>query len=108
MRDGAKIAVVELAGELDIARKEELRAALSLDRGDGILLDLSDVELRRLDGLDRTAAFPPARNRNATCRSPSVITTPQLDRIVRYAGLYEVFDVFSNRDDARRHLEKAS
>jgi anti-sigma B factor antagonist len=99
--------VVELAGELDIARKEELRTALSLDGGDGILLDLSDV-----DYADSTALTELLRFRlHATERDlpvAVVITTPQLDRIVRYAGLYEVFDVFSNRDDARRHLEEAS
>jgi len=107
VRDGAKIEVVELTGELDLARKEELRAALSLDGGDGILLDLSGVGYADSTALTELLRFR-LRAKERDLPVALVITTPQLDRIVRYAGLYEVFDVFTNRDDARRHLEDAS
>lgn len=107
MKHDAKIATIALTGELDIARKEELRAALSLENGESILLDLSDVEYA-----DSTALTELLRFRlNAQERGlpvAVVITTPQLDLIVRYAGLYEVFDVFPDRDSARRFLESAS
>ncbi len=107
MKGDAKIAVIALTGELDLARKEELRTALSLDRGDGFLLDLSGVSYADSTALTELLRFRlGAQERDLPVAV--VIKTPQLDRIVRYAGLYEVFDVFSNRDDARRHLEEAS
>ncbi|MGB8518947.1 MAG: STAS domain-containing protein [Candidatus Tumulicola sp.] len=107
MRENPNIAVIALRGELDIARKEELRAALSVDGADGVLLDMSGVDYADSTALTELLRFRlVAKERDLPVAV--VIATPQLDRIVRYAGLYEVFDVFSNRDDARRHLEEAA
>lgn len=107
MSKAAKIAVIALTGELDIARKEELRAALTIEAADGILLDMSDVHYADSTALTELLRFR-LRARELELPVAVVIGSPQLDRIVRYAGLYEVFDVFSNCDDARRHLEEAA
>lgn len=107
MSERPNIAVIALSGELDIARKAELRAALSVDAADGVLLDMSNVDYADSTALTELLRFRlHAKEREVPVAV--VVATPQLDRIVRYAGLYEVFDVFSNRDDARRHLEKAA
>lgn len=104
MTDAVK--VIALAGELDIARKEELRAALSVDAGSRVLLDLSAVKYADSTALTELLRFRMhAGERDVPVAM--VIATPQLDRILRYAGLYEVFDIFPDREDARRHLAAA-
>jgi anti-sigma B factor antagonist len=97
--------VVSLAGELDIARKEELHRALSIGPFvRGILLDLTDVTYADSTALTELLRFRlQAEQRSVPVAI--VVTSPQLDRIIRYAGLHEVFDIFEHRNDALAHLE---
>jgi anti-sigma B factor antagonist len=100
--------VVSLAGELDIARKEELHSALSIGPfARGILLDLTDVTYADSTALTELLRFRlQAEQRSVPVAI--VVTSPQLDRIIRYAGLHEVFDIFEHRNDALTHLESRS
>lgn len=100
--------VVSLAGELDIARKEELHRALFIEPSmRGILLDLSDVTYADSTALTELLRFRMQADQG-NIPVAIVVTSPQLDRIVRYAGLHEVFIIFDNRADALAHLEQAS
>lgn len=100
--------VVSLAGELDIARKEELHRALLIEPSmRGILLDLSDVTYADSTALTELLRFRMQADQRSIPVA-IVVSSPQLDRIVRYAGLHEVFTIFDNRADALAHLERAS
>ncbi len=98
--------VVSLAGELDIARKEELHRALLVEPAmRGVLLDLSEVTYADSTALTELLRF---RIRAEQQRIPvaTIVVSEQLDRIIRYAGLHEVFELFENRADALAYLEK--
>jgi anti-sigma B factor antagonist len=98
--------VVTLAGELDIARKEELHRALLVEPAmRGVLLDLSEVTYADSTALTELLRFRMSAEQD---RIPVaiVVISPQLDRIIRYAGLHEVFDVFKNRADALAYLDR--
>jgi anti-sigma B factor antagonist len=100
--------VVSLAGELDIARKEELHRALFIGPSvRGVMLDLTGVTYADSTALTELLRF---RRRAEERRVPVaiVVTSPQFERVIRYAGLYEVFDIFGNRGDALAYLESAS
>jgi len=101
------IDVIGFSGELDVARKSELRSALDgITSLAGVVLDLSSVTYA-----DSTALTELLRFRiDAGTRGVPVaiaVATPQLERILRYAGLYDTFEVFGSRDEALRHLESA-
>lgn len=104
-RPRSAIEIVALSGELDIAGKEMLRERLSQTRSTtGILLDLSRVSYADSTALTELLRF------SLQCRERKIpmamlVTTPQLERILRYAGLYESFAVFGDRDQAIRYLE---
>ncbi len=100
--------VVTLAGELDIARKEELHRALFVEAEmRGVLVDLSDVTYADSTALTELLRFRMHAEQHGLPVAV-VVNGPQLDRIIRYAGLHEVFDIFENRGDAMAHLERAS
>ncbi|MGA8534288.1 MAG: STAS domain-containing protein [Candidatus Tumulicola sp.] len=108
MRTGPAIDVVVLAGELDIARKEELHRALVIGpAARGILLDLSDVTYADSTALTELLRF----RRHAEQRTVPValvVAQAQFDRVIRYAGLYEVFEIFGSRNEALAYLESAA
>ena len=105
MRSGGEIEVVTFSGELDIAGKEQLRGRLSSARSiTGILLDLARVSYADSTALTELLRF------QIQCRERSIpvamhVATAQLERIIRYAGLYETFSIFGDREDALRYLE---
>ena len=105
MRSGSEIEVVTFSGELDIAGKEQLRGRLSSARSTaGILLDLARVSYADSTALTELLRF------QMKCKERNVpvaihVATPQLERIMRYAGLYETFTIFGERDEALRYLE---
>ncbi|MBV8118276.1 MAG: STAS domain-containing protein [Candidatus Eremiobacteraeota bacterium] len=107
MRADPPLAVIELSGELDIARKEELHRALALDPGlRAVLLDLSGVTYADSTALTELLRFRKQTDENGISVA-MVVTSPQFDRIIRYAGLYEVFSIFADRSSATAFLERA-
>jgi anti-sigma B factor antagonist len=108
MSDRSEFAVIKLGGELDVARKSELHEALIIiPSARAILLDLSDVTYADSTALTELLRFSTQADRE---RVPVAIvaTSAQLDRIIRYAGLNEVFRIFGNRGEALTYLESAS
>jgi anti-sigma B factor antagonist len=106
--DRSTFEVIKLAGELDVARKEELHTALVIGASArAILLDMSEVTYADSTALTEMLRFSTQADRE---RVPVAIvaTSPQLDRIIRYAGLNEVFKIFAVRGEALSYLESAS
>jgi anti-anti-sigma factor len=100
--------VIKLVGELDVARKEELHAALVIPpSARAILLDMSEVSYADSTALTEMLRFSALAERE---RVPVAIvaTSPQLNRIISYAGLNEVFKIFADRGEALRYLEASS
>jgi anti-sigma B factor antagonist len=108
MSDRSEFAVIKLEGELDVARKDELHEALVIvPSARAVLLDLSDVSYADSTALTELLRFSANAER---VRVPVAIvaTSAQLDRIIRYAGLNEVFRIFADRGEALSYLESAS
>lgn len=104
-RPHSNVEIVALTGELDIAGKEALRETLSSARSTtGILLDLSRVSYADSTALTELLRFS-LRCQERKIPMAMLVATPQLERILRYAGLYETFAVFGNRAEALRYLE---
>jgi anti-anti-sigma factor len=96
--------VVSLSGELDIARKQEVRDALTVKGADApLLVDFSEVTYA-----DSTVIAELLRFRNEADREGRrvaiVITSPQFDRLITYAGLRDAFNIFDDSDAARSFL----
>jgi anti-anti-sigma factor len=98
------VRVIRFAGELEIARKNEIREGLaSSSDARPVLLDLSDVTYAdsiALTELLRFCAEAQRENRPVAL----VIQTPQFMRLVQYAGLATAFKVFQDRDEAAAYL----
>jgi len=102
------VEIVTFTGELDIARKEELRAALTrAQSASAALLDLAEVTYADSTALTELLRFRMQAQEHAI-PGAMVVATPQLDRIIQCAGLGEAFDIFESRDDALRHVEGQS
>ncbi len=100
--------VVTLAGELDVSRRPEVVAALGqASGGRGVLLDLSDVTYA-----DSTVIAELLRFRNeANVRGRRVALlsgSPQLARLLEYAGLSKAFALFDDRGTALTYLSGTS
>jgi anti-anti-sigma factor len=96
--------VVQLHGELDVSRKDELRASLeSALQARSVLLDLADVTYA-----DSTALVELLHFCNDLKESDVpvalLIEAPQFARLIKYAGLDQAFAVFDSRDDALAYL----
>ncbi|WP_317997372.1 STAS domain-containing protein [Vulcanimicrobium alpinum] len=107
MSGRSSLTVIALGGELDIARRAEIAAALQVDGpGPGILVDLSEVTYA-----DSTIIAELLRFRDATRREGRAVATligrPQFARILAYAGLAEAFRVFDDRGAALTFLAEA-
>ncbi len=99
---------VRLTGELDIARKVELRAALVIDpQAKAMLIDLSDVTYADSTALAELLRLSTQAG-NAAIRVALIVVSPQFSRVIRYAGLDQAFRVFGDRTDALAYLEEAS
>jgi anti-anti-sigma factor len=107
MTDMNAVEVISLAGELDIGRKQEVRDALDVrEPGSPLLVDFSDVTYA-----DSTVIAELLRFRNDADRLERrvaiVITSPQFDRLITYAGLRSAFDIFEDDSQARAFLLEA-
>ncbi|MGA9944843.1 MAG: STAS domain-containing protein [Candidatus Cybelea sp.] len=97
------IEVIRLAGELEISRKSEIRAALAATGARAVLVDLAEVTYAdsvALTELLRFCANAQSRERPVAL----VIQTPQFARLVQYAGLAGAFKIFREEADARAYL----
>jgi anti-anti-sigma factor len=100
--------VVTLAGELDIARRKEMAAALRLRGGEhAVLLDLDAVTYADSTALSELLRFR-GEAETAGVRLALLIGSRQLARIVQYAALRGVFAIFEDRAAALRYLTASS
>ncbi len=102
------IAVIRLAGELEIGRKDEITSALVVTGGEsGILLDFSDVTYADSTSLAELLRF---RDESAQQNIPVaiVIGSRQFARLIQYAGLGHAFRIFDNRAAALSDLSQAA
>jgi stage II sporulation protein AA (anti-sigma F factor antagonist) len=100
----SSIAVIRFSGELDIARKEELRDALVLDAsGRGVLIDLGGVTYADSTALAEILRFAVDVER-AGKRLAVFVDRAQLQRLIRYAGCEEAFPLFDDRAAALTYL----
>jgi anti-anti-sigma factor len=102
------VAVIRLDGELDIARKQELREALHVaPSARAILLDLEKVTYADSTALAELLRFRAEAQRDGVPVA-LVATSPQFNRVIAYAGLNEVFSIFEERGAALNHLESVA
>lgn len=96
--------VVRLAGELEIGRKDEIRTALQL-RGNerGVLVDCSEATYADSTALAELLRFRGDAQRRGVPIAV-LVGSPQLDRIVQYAGLSQAMAVFHERGAALSYL----
>jgi anti-anti-sigma factor len=100
---GDPIEVIRLDGELEITRKSEIRDALAATNAQAVLLDLAEVTYADSIALTELLRFcADAQNRRRPVAL--VIRTPQFARLVQYAGLAGVFEIFQNDEEARAYL----
>jgi anti-anti-sigma factor len=106
--DPAAPAVVRVDGELDISRKAELRSKLeAAGEARAVLLDCSEVTYADSTALAELLRFC-EQKRVAGIAFALVVAAPQFARIIRYAGLEDVFPIFRDRRSALAHLESPS
>ncbi len=102
------ISLVQLSGELDLARRDEFRAALREGNfKTPVLVDLSGVTYADSSALAELLRFQRDAAEIGT-RVALVIASSQFKRIVEYAGLAEAFSIFDSREPAREFLESGS
>ena len=105
---GAPPAVVRLSGELDVSRKDELRSALQMAlQAPSVLLDLADVTYADSTALVELLHFC-SDLKDADVPVALLIEAPQFARLIKYAGLDQVFAVFDERDAAVAYLAARS
>jgi anti-sigma B factor antagonist len=102
------IEVVRFTGELDIGRRNELHDALSIaEHARAVLLDLSAVTYADSTALGELLHFKAAAEKRAVPVA-IVVVAPQFARLIRYAGLYEMFNIFDDLGQALSYLDGAS
>jgi anti-anti-sigma factor len=98
------IRVIRLSGELEIGRKNEIRAALSgASDHSAVLLDLGDVTYADSIALTELLRFCVDAQRQERPVA-IVIRTQQFARLIQYAGLASAFRIFQDTRDAREYL----
>lgn len=104
MKANGSSVVVRLDGELDVSRKDELRAALkSAHQAHSVLLDLAGVTYADSTALVELLHFC-TDLKESDVPVALLIETPQFARLIKYAGLDQAFAVFDDRDDALAYL----
>jgi anti-sigma B factor antagonist len=96
--------VIKLDGELDIERRDELaRVLVVTNAGPAILVDFSRVTYADSTALSQLMKF---RNEATSAGRRIAILTgdPQFMRVLQYAGLTDIFAVFSDRGEALSYL----
>ncbi|HKU81199.1 MAG TPA: STAS domain-containing protein, partial [Candidatus Tumulicola sp.] len=100
----AGVSVVRLAGELEIGRKAEIRDALQLRGSErSVLIDFSQVTYADSTALAELLRFRADAQRREIPIAV-LVGSPQLDRIVQYAGLSQAIPIFHERSEALAHL----
>jgi len=100
------IAVIRLAGELEVGRKAEIAGALTLGGNEAaVLLDFSEVSYADSTTLTEMLRF---RDEAAGAGIPVaiVIGSKQFARLIQYAGLAAAFRIFENRGEALTELSR--
>jgi len=98
------IGVITLNGELDIARKDELRSALSVTQSaHPVLIDLVGVTYADSTALSELLRFSlEAQERNVPVALLAI--SPQFLRVIEYARLDQALRVFTDRERALEYL----
>jgi anti-sigma B factor antagonist len=108
VNEHATIDVLRFEGELDIGRRAELHDALAISASArAVLIDLSAVTYADSTALGELLHFK-ARAEERGVPIALVVAAPQFERLIRYAGLYELFSVFDNVGAALSYLGGAS
>ena len=106
MSDGIAIETVQLGGELEVGRKQEIRDAFSLrDGARGVLVDLSGVTYAASTALTELLRFCMTAQREKIPIAV-VIRTRQFARLVQYAGLASAFRIFDEPEEALAYLKE--
>jgi anti-anti-sigma factor len=101
------LAVVKIDGELDIGRRPEIHAALSVDgEPAGVLVDFSEVTYADSSAISELLRFRADLNRRGLPVA-LLIKSPQFRRLLEYAGVNDAFAVFGERADALTYLGNA-
>ena len=108
MSVGGSLRTIRLGGELDIARKNEIREALIREAGDrAVLIDLSEATYADSVALTELLRFCVTAQHDGVLVA-LVIRTPQFARVVQYAGLAGAFKIFDDRDAALEYLSEGT
>ncbi len=108
MNQQSAIQIVTLEGELDIARRAEIRNALVADApGPAILVDLSNVSYADSTTIAEMLRFRRDAEKHGR-KIALLINDPQFARVIQYAGLADAFAVFEERGAALTYLSGAS
>lgn len=107
MSESNSVKTIRLSGELEIARKDEIRRALDAPAdGAPVLLDLSEVTYADSIALTELLRFCAEAQREGRPVA-LVIQTPQFARLIQYAGLATAFKVFDRPADAHAYLTES-
>ncbi len=98
------LAVVKMSGELDIARRAEIHAALQIEgEPAGVLVDFAEVTYADSSAISELLRFRAELNRRGVPVA-LLIETPQFRRLLEYAGVGDAFAVFGERGPALTFL----
>ena len=104
----SSIAVIRLSGELEIGRRGEIAAALTLGGTEsGILLDFSGVTYADSTTLAEMLRFRDEAHK-AGVPVAIVIGSKQFARLIQYAGLAQAFRIFEDRGMALTDLSRTA
>jgi anti-anti-sigma factor len=100
-------AIIRLAGELEIGRRDEIRRALQIQGSKAnILIDCSEATYADSTALAELFRFRNEANEHRQ-RVAILIGNQQFERIVQYAGLAGAFELFDDRSAALAYLTDA-
>jgi anti-anti-sigma factor len=103
----SSLQVLRLAGELELARRDEIRAVLQLDAGRGnVLIDLTGVSYADSSIIAELLRFRGEAG-EAGLRVAILIEGGRFARLLQYAGLTSEFAVFEQRAGALNYLTGA-
>jgi anti-anti-sigma factor len=98
------LAVVTMSGELDIARRPEIRQSLQVEgEPAGVLVDMAEVSYADSSAISELLRF----RRELGLRGLPVallIKSPQFRRLLEYAGVSDAFALFEERSAALTFL----
>jgi anti-anti-sigma factor len=98
------IAVVKVSGELEIGRRDEVRASLSLPPGSRpVLIDLTEVTYADSTAIAELLRFH-AEAAAANVPVAILIGDRRLSRLFAYAGLSDAFEIFDDRASGLTYL----